>query len=146
MESIFEIRSYVGASPLLFGMAEHKIEGIVGPPLRKTINNRGEGSAQYKSFSLRYSPTEKTLVEIGFSKSAKVTYDALDLFGDAEAFRELLRRDSCPYEYYGFIILLDLGITFTGFHDSDISQRAVTAFNRGRWNHLKEKFKKFPKA
>ena len=55
---------------------------------------------------------------------------------------QLLKEDSCPYEYVGFVVLLDVGITLTGFHDGDVSQRAVTAFRQGRWDHLKNKFKR----
>lgn len=68
--------------------------------------------------------------------------DGLDLFREHEAFQKLLRKDSCPYEYFGFVILLDLGITLTGFHDEDEFQRSVTAFTHGRWDQSKGKFKK----
>jgi len=142
MEHIFEIVSYVGAKPLLFGLTETQAEGLVGLPMRTTLNNLGERNAQYESFSIRYSPQNGMLVEVGFSSSAKVAIHGVELFQEIEMFPKLLREDSCPYEYFGFVILLDLGITITGFHDNDPSQRAITAFARGRWDHLKSKFKK----
>jgi hypothetical protein len=142
MEHAFEIVSYVGAKPLLFGMTETQAEGLVGRPLRTTLNNLREGNAQYESFSVRYSPQSGELLEVGFSSGAKVMITGIDLLREKEAFPRILQQDSCPYEYFGFVILLDLGITLTGFHDHDESQRAVTAFARGRWDHLKGKFKK----
>jgi hypothetical protein len=143
MENNFDIISYVGAMPLQFGMTKDQVEKLVGAPLRMTVNRLGETNAQYESFSVRYSQTDKSLVEIGFSPSAKVTVGGTDLFETPGNFRQLLQHDSCPYEYVGFIILLDLGITLTGFHDNDSSQLAITAFTRGRWDHLKSKFTKF---
>ena len=46
-------------------------------------------------------------------------------------------------EYVGFIVFLGLGLTLTGFHDGNDSQRAVTAFARGRWDHLRSKLRPF---
>jgi hypothetical protein len=143
MERSFEVVSYVGAQPLLFGMTQAQAEVVVGIPLESSLNQRGEHNAQYDSFSIRYSPKGGTLVEIGFSNSARVLFRGIDVFADPEAFPKLVGHDSNPYEYFGFIILLDLGITLTGFHDNDESQRALTAFVRGRWDHLKGKFKDF---
>jgi len=102
----------------------------------------GETEATYDAFIIQYS--RQKLVEIGFSKNARVIIYGMDLFNDANAFQALLRRDSCPYESYGFIILLNLGITLTGFHDSDPNQLAITAFVRGRWNDSKNEFRRFP--
>lgn len=143
MEQSFEIVSYIGAKPLLFGMTEDQVKAVVGHPKRMTTNGLGEPDALYNSFSIRYSKQDKTLVEIGFSDDATVTIRGVNPFSQKNAFRDLLREDSCPYEYYGFIILLDLGITLTGFHDNDPDQLAITAFTRGRWDHLKSKFRKF---
>jgi hypothetical protein len=43
----------------------------------------------------------------------------------------------------GFIVLLNLGITLTGFHDEATDERAVTVFTRDRWDSIKEKLKPF---
>jgi len=142
----FEIESYVGARPLLFGMTEEQAESAVGRPLKTWVNNLGEKDSQYESFSIRYSPQSGTLVEIGFSSDANVVIRGMELFRQPELFPKLLQEDSCPYELLGFVILLDLGITLTGFHDNDPDQLAITAFTRGRWDHLKGKFRKIPRA
>ena len=146
MNPNFEIVSYMGAKPVLFGMTEVQVFNLVGPHLKATINNLGERNAQYESFGIRYSKQEGTVLEIGFGNSAKVTFRGVDLFGDRSAFQFLLALDSSPYEYFGFIVLLDLGITLTGFHDDDPSQRAITVFARGRWDHVKGKFKRFQRT
>lgn len=144
MNQSFEIISYLGAKPLLFGMTRGQVEAIVGPPETMTTNSLGEPDAEYESFGVRYSEQDKTLVEIGFSKTVNVTILGINPFIQKNGFRDLLRQDSCPYECYGFIILLDLGITLTGFHDNDPNQLAITAFVRGRWDDSKGEFRRFP--
>jgi len=142
MNPNFKIISYVGAEPIFFGMTEPQVLSLVGQPLSATVNDLGERDAQYESLSIRYSKKDGTVVEIGFDKSAKVTFRGMDLFVYRDAYRQLLAQDSSPYEYFGFIVLLDLGMTLTGFHDHDPSQLAVTVFTRGRWDPLKAKFKR----
>ena len=138
----FEIVSYVGAKPLLFGMTEDQAERAVGAPLKTSVNFLGERNSNYEGFNISHSAQSGGLVEVGFSSDVNVVIRGVELFREPEAFPKLLQQDSCPYEHVGFIILLDFGITLTGFHDNDPFQRAITAFTRGRWDHLKGKFKK----
>jgi hypothetical protein len=144
MQHTFEIISYVGAKPLLFGMTQDEVgKIIVENPRAQRFNDSGEFNVQYASFSIRYSVADSRLVEIGFSDSAKVLFGPIDVFQDPSAFSNLVRQDSCPYECFGFIVLLDLGVTLTGFHDNDPSQLSITAFIRGRWDFMKPRFRKF---
>jgi hypothetical protein len=143
MNQSFEIVSYLGAKPLLFGMTQDQVEALVGPP-QMIRHDFGETNALYEFFSVRYSKQGKTMVEVGFSKPVNVTILGINPFTQKNGFRDLLREDSCPYESYGFIVLLNLGITLTGFHDNDPNQLAITAFTRGRWDDSKSEFRKFP--
>ncbi len=138
----FEIVSYVGAKPLLFGMTEDQAERAIGSPLKTSVNFLGEKNSNYEGFNVSYSAQSGGLVEAGFSSDVNVVIRGMELFREPEAFGKLLQEDSCPYEYVGFVILLDLGITLSGFHDNDPYQLSITAFTRGRWDHLKGKFKK----
>jgi len=75
MEHTFEIVSYVGAKPLLFGMDQNEGANIITEnPRAQTFNDSGELDVQYASFSVRYSSVDSKLVEIGFSDSAKVMF------------------------------------------------------------------------
>jgi hypothetical protein len=143
MKQSFEIVSYVGAKPLLFEMTQSQVEAPIGPPEMMSITILGNQNASYESLNLGYSKQDRKLVHIGFSPTAEVTVFGMNPFTQKNAFRDLVRLDSCPYEYIGFIILLDLGITFTGFHDNDPSQLAVTAFARGHCDDERSKYKKF---
>jgi hypothetical protein len=140
----FQIVSYVGAPPLRFGMTLAQVESVVGVPRKTIINKLGEMDAQYEGFSVRHSKVSGSLVEIGLLPEAHVFFEDLDLFRQRDAWRDLVLRDSSPYEYCGFIILLELGLTLTGFHDNNREQMAVTAFTKGRWEHLVARFQKYP--
>lgn len=143
MQNTFDIVSYVGAKPLFFGMTENQVVELFGNPLNISVNILGEKNAQYKSFSVRYSPLDNTLVEAGFTDDATVMFGDLDVFKDPKSFKQLLSKDGCPYECYGLIVLLELGVALGGFHDDDKSQLGITVFARGKWDGLKEDFKKF---
>ena len=143
MKQSFEIISYVGVKPLLFGMTRSQVEALVGPPGILTKTFPGNANASYESFNIGYSKQDRKLIHIGFLPTAEVTIRGMNPFTQKSAFRNLVRQDSCPYEYVGFIILLDLGITLTGFHDNDPNQLAITAFARGGFDDMRNKFKKF---
>jgi len=82
-------------------------------------------------------------VEIVFTDTTNVLFEGIDIFGDPKSFGKLVSKDSCPYECFGFIILSELEIALTGFHDNDKSQLAVSIFARGKLESLKKDFKKF---
>jgi hypothetical protein len=73
-----------------------------------------------------------------------VTVRGVNVFSGPDAFPKLCRMDGAPQEVVGFIVLLSLGITMTGFHDFDEAQKAVTAFARGRLDFAKPDMKPFP--
>lgn len=44
--------------------------------------------------------------------------------------------DSQPYEGFGTLVFLNLGIALIGFHTTDID-KSVSLFTKGRWdNHI----------
>jgi hypothetical protein len=143
MVNLFEIMPYQGAGELRFGMSEEKVCSLYGRPGSEATNFLMERDLTFELFSSRFSKEDRTLVEIGFAPNANVYFRGVNLFQDSRAFQMLLAADGDPYESLGFIILLKIGITMTGFHDNDLSQLAVTLFTRGRWDRLRSKMKKF---
>jgi hypothetical protein len=86
------------------------------------------------------------LVEIGFiSNIETLTCNNTALFTNEplDVVRILLAPDKQPYELPGFVVLLNLGITLTGFHDQATDERAVTVFTKGRWDSEIEVLKPF---
>ena len=148
MHTAFKIVSQAGPAPLLFGMTIEQAERFVGRPSIVHKNNLNELNAQYESFSVRYSQKSQRLVEVGFGPGTDLEVYGLRPFEQPDAWIELLKQDKSPHECLGFIVLLNLGLTLTGFHDNDLSQRAITAFPLGRWDDFRTKsaakFKPYP--
>jgi len=143
-----EIHPYVGAGKLQFGMTRDEVEEILGKPDDVEIDSEEEVRELRNENGLQtvYSRKDKRLVEIGFSSNIQIlTFNNTALFTNEplDVFRILLAADEQPYELLGFIVLLNLGITLTGFHDEATDERAVTVFTRGRWDSMKEKLKPF---
>ncbi len=127
-----------------FGMSALELEQVAGKPTVVSTNRKGEKNHQYDGWSVRYSKELEKVVEFGFTPRTEVIYQDISVFKDVDAFQKIISLDGDAFEYVGFIVLLKLGITLTGFHDGDESQKAITAFAQGRWDHLKEKFRQFP--
>ena len=140
---MFRITPYESAGPIRLGASEAALTEIFGQPDCIYKNILGEGDYQYPTFSVRLSAKERTVVEVGFAPPTQVLLGAVDIFNSPTAFEELTRADGHPLESDGFIVLLGLGITMTGFHDNDPSDRAVTVFARGRWDDLRPQLKEY---
>lgn len=140
---MFTIIPYQSVDPIRFGMSAAELTQAVGQPIKIRKNPSGELNYQYPTFSVRLSAKEQTVVEVGLSSKTDVHFDDVDIFRSPTAFEDLIKKDGSPFEFVGFIILLKLGITLTGFHDNDPSQKAVGAFIKGRWDHLRPQFKEY---
>lgn len=139
----FVLNPYAEIGPLRFGMREQAVVDTIGRPQKAFTNRRGEPDFQYADFSIRLSTEERRLVEVGFYPSANFIVEGVDVFGDAGTLDKLLCLDSDVFEYHGFVVFFGLGLTLTGFHDGDESQKAATCFERGRWDHLKAEMRPF---
>jgi len=118
-------------------MSPEEVVLILGEPLRKKINRSGEPDWSYEKQVVRFSKSDGGVVEIGFTKTARVFLHRIDIFQDPKALDQLLGRDSEVFEYYGFLVFLGLGIATGGLHDGDESQKAITAFEKGRWDQFR---------
>jgi len=144
----FDINPYIGVGKLKFGMTQDEVARILGKPHDLETDSEGEVREFRKENGLQtaYSEIDRRLVEIGFSSNIEtLTFNNTALFSNKplDVFRFLLAADKQPYELLGFVVLLNLGITITGFHDEETEERAVTAFARGRWDSIKERLKPF---
>ena len=128
------IEPYVSAGGLKFGATYDDVVSALGEPRSEEKSRLGEVVVRYDGMGASIS--SRGVVEVYFLPDAYVSILGIDVFNDLKAFRELCRLDGNPKELLGFIILLKLGVTMTGFHDGDEAQRAVTAFESGRWDQL----------
>jgi hypothetical protein len=142
------IKPYDSVGQVKFGMTAGEVVAVLGAPLRITKNRRGETSYEYEALMIRLSADSNKVAEIALTPQSGVKVEDVDadVFSSDDAFARLLQKDGSPYEYMGFIVLLGLGMTFTGFHDSDESQKAVTVFEKGRWDILRSQLNTFRPA
>jgi hypothetical protein len=134
---------YEAVGTIHFGMSATEAIQSLGQPKHRAKNRRDEVLYRYADFSVTFSGGDGRVVEVGMTPQADVHLDGVDIFKSPDSFEILVRKDGAPFESLGFIILLNLGITLTGFHDDDPAQKAVTAFKRGRWDHLRDGFKEY---
>ena len=140
---MFTIVSYTSAGPIRFGMSQDELKDVIGPPIRMGKNFIGNATWTYRDFDVQLSAVDDIVIQAGFTPQVGVDLDGIDIFRLPSAFEDLIKKDGQPFESNGFIILLRLGITLTGFHDNDPSQKAVTAFARGVWDDSRARFKPY---
>jgi hypothetical protein len=130
----FAVEPYQGAGSFKFGMSEAAVLALGQQPLRKAMNPRKEPDWDFGAYSIRFGADDGLLCEIGFSKGCSVRLDDVDIFSHQDALERILQKDTNVFEFYGFLVFFGLGITLTGFHDRNESEKAMTVFRRGRWD------------
>lgn len=142
----FELFPYTGAGLLKFGMAPDDAENLVGPPDLANTNHLKQ-RVEFRSFmNVAYAAEQQTLVHFGFGRQMEgVRYKGIPLFQvePTVALQRLVDEDGHPYVYFGFVVLLNIGMTLTGFHDRDVSQQAITMFPLSAWDSRIPKLKPF---
>lgn len=143
----FEIIPLTGASGLSFGITPTEVEQNLGTPDQVSTNHLKQ-RVEFRSFmNVAYTADQQEkLCHIGFGRQMEdVTLNDINFFKDEpiEVLKKLMSIDGTPLLYMGFVVFLDLGITLTGFHDDNVSQKAITVFEKGAWDKRIGKMKPF---
>jgi len=142
----FTLVPYIGAKPVTFEMTAADVEQILGPAETVGVNDLGERDERRGPMNIRYSLDDGKVVEIVFDPMASLLYQGNNLLNETALVDFLLRFDDQPFEFVGFLIFLDLGITATGFHDDDEAQKSIMVFRRGRLDGFRDDFSVYSKA
>lgn len=136
----FVIRPFEGAGAINFGMSPSNVAALIGDPDQISTNHLKQ-RVEFRSFmNVAYATDSgKNLIvnHIGFGRQMQeVLFENANLFRDdpRDVLRALTLADRNPMIYLGFVVFLNLGVALTGFHDNDISQKAVSVFERGAWD------------
>jgi hypothetical protein len=138
-----EIAPYIGPLPLRLGSTESEISELIGPPLSKRKNHLGEPAHNHGFCAIGYDKNSNKANYFGFLRSTEISYKSVAMFDNPDAFKFMVVEDGEPFEFVGFILLLNLGVSLSGFHDNDESQLAVNMFERGRFEKFRSQFKPF---
>ena len=142
-----EIFPYIGAGRIKFGMQPNEVEAIFGVADSVSMNHLKQ-RVEFRSFmNIAYSTGDiEGVSHIGFGRQMEgVHFKGINFFLDDEngVLKRIVLADGKPFVYMGFIVLLNLGMTLTGFHDNDISQKAVALFPVGAWDKRISKLRPF---
>ncbi|ENY83176.1 hypothetical protein [Sphingopyxis sp. MC1] len=131
-----------GLSPQLLGLSRKEIDHLLGEsPRTKRSGLPGEETFDYEAHHIRVVMQQDRAVEIAFVPPACVLFQGQPLFEDSSVWRAIVAADGDARETLGFIVLRNLGVTLTGFHDGDDSQLAMTVFAAGRWDVLEDEMR-----
>ncbi len=141
---MLEIIPYQSVGRIEFGMTADDIIDVLGEPHGTTRNRLGETVLDHGLTRITVDDRVGA-VEVALLPDAHPTLNGVDIFGSSAALNRLLLMDGAPMETLGFLVFLNLGITVTGLHDGDKSQRAATAFASGRWDRFRSELKPYSK-
>lgn len=140
----FEIVPHVGALPLKLGMTDTEVASLIGLPSVRMKNRRGEPDHDHGFCAVGYDKDTLRANFFGFRPPTSVLFMGVPIFDNPDALRFLTAADGQPYEFVGFILLLNLGISLSGFHDNEEAQLAVNVFEEGRFEKFRDQFKPYP--
>jgi hypothetical protein len=127
-----------GLHPLLLGMTGDQVLRVMSeqPEILKSRSIPSEEVWRFALSNARLSMRDGIVVEVSITPPASVRFEGQSLFEDDEAWRSLVALDGEEEEALGFLVLRNLGLALSGLHDGDVEQRAITAFEKGRWDGL----------
>lgn len=129
----FDIEPYVGPLPLRFGLPRAEVPAVLGVEVQR----KRDEDDRFGAVRVAYYGTG-TVAEVGFvPRGIILRFMGTELWNDqsvADPVPLLLKHDPDPVESDGFLVFPAIGVTVTGFHDGDQSQRALTVFQRGHWD------------
>jgi hypothetical protein len=138
---VITIIPYEAVGQIRFGMSLDDVISMLGRPDITDEDRSGEVMLYFGALNVTI--TSEGVAEVGILPQIPVTIGDVSVFSDPEALEKLCRMDGEPKESLGIVILYNLGISMGGFHDFDESQKAVTAFSRGRWDFVRSETRDF---
>lgn len=133
MTTTFTLEPHVGALPIRFGMSQNEVSRVLGPPKRVTTNFLEEREEQWDSVFIRYSGSGG-VIDLSLVPPATLHFHGNELLNAPDPIVVLLGSDPDPFEWVGSVIFLAIGVSLTGYHDGDHSERAITIFAPGRYD------------
>jgi hypothetical protein len=135
------IHPYEGVGSVHFRMNASQVEGALGTPRLVTKNRRKETVLYFDGLSITLSGYGVEEVEL--LPETRPSIKDIDIFSHENALSILCRMDGSPQVCYGTIVFLKLGISISGLHDANESQRSTTAFSKGRFDSLRNEMVDF---
>ena len=138
-----ECVGYSHVGPLKFGDPLERCVREFGDPDCENRQNGNELNLHYSDKICRFSGKDNLFVEATLIPGAIGSINGVNISWNPDFLKSVLILDSSPLEYLGFVVLDDIGLSMTGFHDDDSSQLAITLYSSGRWSTFLSKGRPF---
>lgn len=125
-----------GLFPIVIGMSYEQLTSTLHAGRVDQTRGSSEFDVWFDDCNARVTIQDNKVVEVSVFPPSDVLFDGKRLFSDAGCWKYLVASDPQPMESVGFIILNSISVAFTGLHDQDHSQAAITMFKVGRWDVL----------
>jgi len=131
---IFELQPGRGLLPLELGMDVTTLRDLFGEPVRASQFGSPDPSLFFSDSGLRVTIRGERAVEATIAPPADLRFEGGSMWRGSKTWQALVAREPNPLHTVGFVILPSLRVAFTGLHDGDRSQRAITVYADGVWN------------
>ena len=133
---LFRLVPNQGLFPILIGMSYEQLGAALGSNGTERPKGSTSRDVWFDNCNARVTIESERVAEVSVTPPSDVIFEGRSLFSDTNCWRNLVALDPQPMEAVGFVILKSLGVAFTGLHERDQSQFAVTMFEAGRWDAL----------
>jgi hypothetical protein len=142
----FQIIPYQGIPPLMFGMQEAEVLEIFGQAEYRSrlIRDPFFRVLGYEGMTFGFDDQSGlSEVNLGEGFMGAVVFSGINVFSDRNALLKLIRLDGEPWEWVGFIMLMNLGISLGGYHTQADEGKTISIFKRGRYESRRHRFERF---
>ena len=137
----FDLKPFVGAGPVAFGMSPAEVDSLLGPPSRVLKNREGDRQEYREGLILTYAQADDGLADITLTPPASALYEGRDLLALENPISFLRAFDSTPLKAVGITVFFQLGISLTGFDLPADPQKGVGLFAKGSWDSLRHRLR-----
>ena len=135
-----KIVPFVSVGEVRFGDSSEQVKAVLGGPNSSTCKGNST-SNWYGDIEVTF--RDDIVVDIGVAYPQEVTLEGVDIFSDPQGWKKICDLDGEPKSSYGIVVLPKFGVSFSGIHDGNDSQRSVGAFRKGLWDAILPTMKPF---
>ncbi len=140
---MIQIESYSRINDVSFGSSEDGFVTHFGEPIKRRVNHENEKELHYRDFIARFDAKTGMFREFTLLPECDARINDIQVEWQPAFLSTIQYIDPGLVEVLGFVLSLKLGLAFSGFHDNDLAQMAIHAFQQGDWDHFRHRMKPF---
>lgn len=134
---------YRSINSLPLGSSMEDAKELFGDPQALDKNESGELQYYYDEFALVFHEATRKLQECVVYREAAVRIGEEVFSWSLPEMKALCRRDREPMEFYGSVVLFNVGVVMTGVEEDAESDRAIGIFSEDVWAPMRAEMKPF---